>query len=468
MTKEPLGLASLNAILAGRSAAPRRFYKADQNEIAYVAEPVEFQVDESRMAVGPVVISTPAVDRVGDVLIPTGCVIDDYARNPVILWEHGYSGEEGGSMPIASAADPDGNLHVEITDEAVKSWAFFHGKTLLSDQVFHLIAAGIVKAASVRPKPMVSSLITHEGDEIGILMEQWSMSEWSFVTIGCNQEALTKTVRDGKLLGKKLAVPLMKSFNRFVPEKPVRGVGMALKTGVKSGKPKSTRKTDVVDDEQKSELEDDEVKTDETDEEVKSDDTEEQPAESGDSETEVESEAEQETEAQLKYGAQVLKATYTAMKELVANVEGTLAPLENESVKQGAGEMLDILKDQMTAIEGLYSSQYADMPALNDEAEAKSEEPDEEAMKSFLSSGIMNRSRWGGHASRLKGMLTAKNLTSRQRQELQITLKGMQRIEQESRSYVKSSVEAKLDQVTELYKSLQKKVQDMMPHQRSV
>lgn len=465
---ESIGPQALSAILAGRAPRPQRFYKvADTDDIAFISEPQEFTVDEGRMAVGPVVISTPAVDRVGDVLIPTGCKFDNYARNPVVLWDHGFSGEEGGSLPIASAGDPDGNLTFEVTDEAVTSWAYFHGKTLLSDQVFSLVASGVIKAASVRPTPIVSSLITHQGNDVGILMEEWEITEWSFVAIGCNQEALVKSVRDNRLLGKKLAVPLLKSLKKYVPEKSARGIGMALKRKpVTKSRPKSEAPED-----------DEDLKNDDIDEEdLKTVDPEgEEPEATGDDlkndpgidddETKDDDEIEPSI---MKLGAQVLSAMHVGIKELAANIEAAVAPVENDEVKNAAVEMVEQLKTQLTAIEGLYSAQYPDQPALIEEEsdEEKNDTPDEEALKSFLASGILNRSQWVGHSYKLKSLVTAKNLTPRQRRILNDTIKGMRRVEKEARGHVKSALEVKLDAITKMYNDLQKKLNDYLPHQR--
>ncbi|WP_373649221.1 hypothetical protein [Schlesneria sp. DSM 10557] len=53
------------------------------------------------------VISTDAIDRVGDQLIPRGCRLENYAKNPVVLWAHGL---EGIAQPIGTSLSPEGTL----------------------------------------------------------------------------------------------------------------------------------------------------------------------------------------------------------------------------------------------------------------------------------------------------------------------------------------------------------------------
>lgn len=180
----------------------------------------EAAIDERLMAVGPVTISTPALDRDGDVLVPTGVVLDNYARNPVVYWDHGLSGEDGGTLPIASSGDAmRGELAVEVDSDSVKAISFFHGETRLSAQVFSLIVKGAIRAASVRPMPISTRLVSGPDGDPVLIMDEWELVEWSWCGIGVNHEALLKCLRDGRIDGECLAAPLRKTFAGVTPPK---------------------------------------------------------------------------------------------------------------------------------------------------------------------------------------------------------------------------------------------------------
>jgi hypothetical protein len=71
-------------------------------------------------------ISTPAVDRAGDVVLPRGCerYLDRYAKNPQVFFNHASYG-----LPIARSMSPDGKFGVLVPDDALYADAYFHGKT---------------------------------------------------------------------------------------------------------------------------------------------------------------------------------------------------------------------------------------------------------------------------------------------------------------------------------------------------
>ena len=61
-------------------------------------------VDTGAMSASAV-ISTGTPDRSGDVMIASGCRLDNYRFNPVVFWEHQLDFR----LPIAKSEDPAGN-----------------------------------------------------------------------------------------------------------------------------------------------------------------------------------------------------------------------------------------------------------------------------------------------------------------------------------------------------------------------
>lgn len=219
---EPIGRMALEASLRPQREFGR-FCKAADGRLEFPVSVSAPTIDEKRMAVGPVRISTPVIDRDGDILVPTGIRLENYERNPIVYWDHSFSGEDGGTLPIATSRHPDGSLAVEADDEAVKAISYFHGETMLSNQVFRLIVKGAINAASVRPEPISTRLVQNqETGDTYLVMDEWGLAEWSWCGVGVNQEALFKAVRDNRIDGERLAVPLVKSFGPLVPPAKVQ------------------------------------------------------------------------------------------------------------------------------------------------------------------------------------------------------------------------------------------------------
>jgi phage head maturation protease len=150
-------------------------------------------------------ISTPCVDRQGDVVIPEGCLetLDWYVANPVVLYAHDHA-----VPPIAHSYTHSGEPGVWITEEGVWSYARFHGKTQLSEEIFRLCAEGILRGASIGFYPRRYEEIPPREDldepssdkeaavpslRRGLLFTSWDLIEYSVVPIPANPE----TVRSG-------------------------------------------------------------------------------------------------------------------------------------------------------------------------------------------------------------------------------------------------------------------------------
>lgn len=89
--------------------------------------------------------SSQNADREGDIVVQAGIDLSSYRRNPIILWQHRQD------SPIARALEiglgPSGNLECIIKFPEP-------GVSRLSDQVYSLIRAGIVKGVSIGYLPI--------------------------------------------------------------------------------------------------------------------------------------------------------------------------------------------------------------------------------------------------------------------------------------------------------------------------
>lgn len=145
------------------------------------------------------VISSSAVDREGDVLIPQGMNSKDFEANPVVMLMHSYytlpigkvtaikRGEETVEAKIEFAARPDD--HPE-------------GEEWVPATIFSLFKQGVLNAFSVGFIPTdaraaTSRDCTKYGEECQQVINRWKLLELSVVGLPCNQEAVAMAVSKG-------------------------------------------------------------------------------------------------------------------------------------------------------------------------------------------------------------------------------------------------------------------------------
>jgi phage head maturation protease len=128
-----------------------------------------------------VTISTPDVDRYGDIMVPTGAKLDNYLKNPVVLFGHNASDRPA----IATAPElyvDDAGIHAKVKFPT-------EGKSQFADEVYNLYEEGIMRAWSIGFLPNLKTASkTAEG---GFKIFDWELFEFSAVNIPANPFALT-------------------------------------------------------------------------------------------------------------------------------------------------------------------------------------------------------------------------------------------------------------------------------------
>lgn len=235
--------AKLQTLLKKARSVESLYKLAPESDSLAIDTMAEAAVDPGRMS-ARFVISTPSTDRSGDEVSPEGCVLTNYKKNPLVLWEHGFS--QHGMLPLGKSEDEQGNLTVEVSPQAVIGTCFFSRSDPFAEQVFGLIAEKIIRGASVRLQPLA---FTHGAN--GLAIGQWDLEEWSVVGIPCNPEAVAKTVRDGKVGALKLNESLLKSLSRWVPTPAATSRGwtppVLEKSTMSKAKAKAAPEEEVVD-----------------------------------------------------------------------------------------------------------------------------------------------------------------------------------------------------------------------------
>lgn len=129
------------------------------------------------------VISTAAVDRMGDTIAVDGWKLDTYRKNPVVLWAHDAS-----ELPVAKASN------VRIEDGKLKARAEFVPKEISgkANAVFEMIRGGFLSATSVGFAPIKYAFTEAPDRKYGIDFIEQELLEFSVVPIPANAEALVE------------------------------------------------------------------------------------------------------------------------------------------------------------------------------------------------------------------------------------------------------------------------------------
>lgn len=139
------------------------------------------------------VISTDALDRDGEVMLPSGLEKKNYAGNPVVLFNHDL-----GRLPVGKC------LWVKSQGNKIIAKTYITDKTELGRDIFGLLQDDILKGVSIGfisrdfSAPTAAEIKGRpELAKARGIHRKWELFEYSFVTVPCNPEALTLAVSKG-------------------------------------------------------------------------------------------------------------------------------------------------------------------------------------------------------------------------------------------------------------------------------
>jgi HK97 family phage prohead protease len=136
------------------------------------------------------IISTDAVDRDNEVLLPKGVNLEHFVKNPVVMWAHDYH-----EPPIGKA------IWIARTAHGLKT-KFKIAATQMAKDVYALCKGGFLKAISVGfqrkhdYEPSQEDLKKNPSWEgARRIIDKWELLEFSVVPIPANPEALITAVK---------------------------------------------------------------------------------------------------------------------------------------------------------------------------------------------------------------------------------------------------------------------------------
>jgi len=397
---------------------------------------VEPAIDTTRMSASAV-ISTPTPDRGADVLLPEGMRVENYRKNPVVLWEHGLSGID---FPIAKSEDPEGRLALAVSPAGVTATAFFTSSSPESEQIFALIAERIVRGASVRAMMLKTRPRRGPQGEIGLIVEEWDLEEWSWVAVPANPDAVAQVLHRGRLCGRSLAEPLRKSLAATMPAIPVRGVGWtaeessardadehrseesAADEGLDAPFVSPALATETPPKSLASPFDDDDLDEDRDDDSDNDTDFDDDgfDDDSFDDDRDFEDAghfgATDETLTRLLHaplGARVLSKLHERLSRLARDLETTLDPVEQPEVREHLASLSHELNAHQDACRERYRACYPRLAPLDAEAPPASEPlPLDRRMAKFLAAPA-RRAWWPSLSGRLLRMASSPKLSAR-------------------------------------------------------
>jgi HK97 family phage prohead protease len=153
-------------------------------------------------------ITTTAVDRDGDVILPSGMDLTEFKANPVMLLAHNAEklpiGRWISARKESSGVVMTGTLASRPPDHPpAAEW--------LPDTVLYLVREGFLRGVSIGFRPLDGGVrmadtkdVARFGEGVKAVISRWSLLEVSIVPIPANQEALITAVGKGLLIGSRM------------------------------------------------------------------------------------------------------------------------------------------------------------------------------------------------------------------------------------------------------------------------
>jgi len=179
------------------------------NKKTYIIKQPKIKVDKDLLEIEHV-ISSKNLDRYGTYIIPSGAELENYLRNPKVLWYHNHD-EATEKIPIGKA------VKLTVNEGDVIATTRFNPNDPFSVKIFNAYADGFLSAWSIGFIPKDYIPVTEKNREElnkkyklnidkkeleknnkrfmwgAFVVSKWELLEYSAVPVGANQDALVAT-----------------------------------------------------------------------------------------------------------------------------------------------------------------------------------------------------------------------------------------------------------------------------------
>ncbi len=153
------------------------------------------QVDEKERT-DVSIISSVSVDRDNEVILPEGCILDNFKKNPVVQYAHRYD-----LFPVGKA------LWIKIQDDKIVAKTKY-ANTEFANDVFNLRKEGFLNGFSVGFIPIEDTMDKKEIEEVKRkykiegdvqrVIKKWELLEYSICNVPANPDAIGLMVKSVK------------------------------------------------------------------------------------------------------------------------------------------------------------------------------------------------------------------------------------------------------------------------------
>ncbi len=153
----------------------------------FVVEKQKAEEDNSAIAW----ISTDAIDRDKEVMLPKGVNTENFYKNPVVLWAHDYSGTPVGKTQWVK----QGRKYIKAKWEWADTEKAQEIKQLWEGGFLNAVSVGFIVSKSHEPTP---DDIKKNPDwaEVRLVIDEWELLEFSIVPVPANPAALVAAVKE--------------------------------------------------------------------------------------------------------------------------------------------------------------------------------------------------------------------------------------------------------------------------------
>jgi hypothetical protein len=206
---------------------------------------LKVEIDKSTMYCGMLPITTISEDRQGEIIDPSGALLDFHRSAPTVCWQHSHKLAPT-LPPIARAETPAGQYDVKLIDGVLYSGCTFSQATKLANQVFALINEGMVRCRSIGAighklepyTPEAPGQVMWEGKIVparsrSVIYRVWEMLEWSWVIIPANRDitiAVKSLLSNRKVDGQIIDPMLEMTLKALDLREPVQVPGFSFVT----------------------------------------------------------------------------------------------------------------------------------------------------------------------------------------------------------------------------------------------